>query len=330
MLVVVCLLLISSYGSLPATVAASTEYCVTVTEESACPCNVTCHSLDHYLASPGDYFKSGVMFRFLPGEHHVHETFSGSGIEGLSFVKDEIGGSNVTVLLTMSNYSSPWFSLRNSSSVYFSGIDFKFYLNRSDSECNGFVFDLLYVNDVSLTDVVMNSCGGGLLLNGGHNVLISHMTNYYSNHSGVHLINTTGSIGIENASFSGPSTALYIFYDNTNMSCFLTNELRIRFSTFSDVASGLLVYLQGTSGCLNISVLQSTFRKLEEFGFQVLVDSPELSLDVQVNSTTSEEGNGTAMIFDFNGYKNMHLSIHDCSFKRFGQGGVVLYQMINL
>ena len=107
MLVVVCLLLISSYGSVPAAVAASTEYCVTVTEESACPCNVTCHSLDHYLASPGDYFKSGVMFRFLPGEHHVHETFSGSGIEGLSFVKDEIGGSNVTVLLTMSNYCIP-------------------------------------------------------------------------------------------------------------------------------------------------------------------------------------------------------------------------------
>ena len=207
----------------------------------------------------------------------------------------------------------------------FSGVDFKFNLNRSDSECNGFVFDLLYVNDVSLTDVVMNSCGGGLLLNGGHNILISHMTNYYSNHSGVHLINTTGSIGIENASFSGPSTALYIFYDNTNMSCFLTNELRIRFSTFSDVASGLLVYLQGTSGCLNISVLQSTFQKLEGFGFQVFLDSPELSLDVQLNSTTSEEGNGTAMIFYYKGYRNVHSSIYNCSFKHFEQGGVVLY-----
>ena len=39
------------------------------------------------------------------------------------------------------------------------------------------------------------------------------------------------------------------------------------------------------------------FRKLEGFGFQVFLDSPELSLDVQVNTTTSEEGNGTAMIF---------------------------------
>ena len=82
---------------------------------------------------------------------------------------------------------------------------------------------------------MVNSCGGGLLLNGGHNVLISHMTNYYSNHSGVHLINTTGSIGIENASFSGPSTALYVDHYNTNMSCFLITEFRIRFSTFSDV-----------------------------------------------------------------------------------------------
>ena len=69
----------------------------------------------------------------------------------------------------------------------------------------------------SAQDVVMNGCGGGVLLNGGHNVLISHMTNYYSYHSGVLLINTTGSIDIESASFSGPNTALYVEHYNTNM-----------------------------------------------------------------------------------------------------------------
>ena len=74
-----------------------------------------------------------------------------------------------------------------------------------------------------------------MLLNGGHNVLISHMTNYYSYRSGVLLINTTGSIDIESASFSGPNTALYVEHYNTNMLCFLITEFRIRFSTFIDV-----------------------------------------------------------------------------------------------
>jgi len=136
-------------------VQASTEHCVVPCEESVCTCNVTCHTLDVYLSSPGDYFKSGVTFKFLPGVHHVHNTFSGSNIQGLSFVKDD-SHSSVTLIL---DPGSSWFNLQNSSGIFFSELEI--HMNHDVSE--SFMFNLTSVDDVifSAIHLFYNSNGTG-------------------------------------------------------------------------------------------------------------------------------------------------------------------------
>jgi len=163
-------------------VEASTEYCVVPSEESVCTCNVTCHTLDVYLSSPGDYFKSGVTFRFLPGVHQVHNTFSGSNIQGLSFVRDD-SHSNVTLILNIDilSPSSNWFNLQNSSSISFSGLVIHMNIGYNVS---GFMFKLTDVDNVIFswlylfyngTSLSLGG-GGGMNINGGHNISMYHIT----------------------------------------------------------------------------------------------------------------------------------------------------------
>jgi len=164
-------------------VQASTEHCVVPSEESVCTCNVTCHTLDVYLSSPGDYFKSGVTFRFLPGVHQVHNTFSGSNIQGLSFVKDINSHSNVTLILNIDilSPSSNWFNLQNSSSISFSGLVIHMNIGYNVS---GFMFKLTDVDNVRFSglhlfyngSLFFGGGGGGMNIAGGHNISMCHIT----------------------------------------------------------------------------------------------------------------------------------------------------------
>ena len=182
-------------------VQASTEYCVTPSEESLCTCNVTCHTLDAYLSSPGDYFKSGVTFRFLPGVHQVHNTFSGSNIRGLSFVKDD-SHSNVTLILLD---PSSWFNLQNSSGVSFSGLEIHMTIQRNVS--SGFMFNLTVVDDVIFSGLYLfhnshNGTGGGMNIAGGHNISMCHIT--YKTYSGYFVeVSDTDGLVLEHSSIKG-------------------------------------------------------------------------------------------------------------------------------
>ena len=226
-------------------VQASTEHCVVPSEESVCTCNVTCHTLDVYLSSPGDYFKSGVTFRFLPGVHQVHNTFSGSNIHGLSFVKDDIH-SNVTLIL-YSHGPSSWFYLQSSSDISFSGLEI-----HMNIYVPGFMFELTDVDNVIFSElhlfhngILSTQGGGGMNINGGHNISIYHIT-YESYGAYLLYVDNTNNLVLEYSSVKGSLVA-------TGIS--IGQSINVNFCYFEDC---YINYLSEGSLMINNSLLQNT------------------------------------------------------------------------
>ena len=97
--------------------ATAIEWCVIPTDQSQCPCSHDCHTFDYYLNHSDTYFVSNTTFQFLSGVHQVHQSYIGAGVSNLTLT-----GKNAT--LNISIVKNPWFMLKNSESIYVSGLNF--------------------------------------------------------------------------------------------------------------------------------------------------------------------------------------------------------------
>ena len=291
-------------------VQASTEHCVVPSEESVCTCNVTCHTLDVYLSSPGDYFKSGVTFKFLPGVHQVHNTFSGSNIQGLSFVKDD-SHSNVTLIL-YSLGSSSWFNLQNSSDISFSGlvIDSNFVL--------GFMFDLTDVDNVMLYLFYNSSLspggGGGMYINGGHNISMYRITCESC------ILNVAGT---DDFVLEYSSVKRYGYWESINVNfCYfedcllvypyLTSSLKMFNSLFRNTSVYVVCYMNNCTINLENSIFENGISSaiLSRAATAVLIEGPGTSYIINVTFQNNIALGVAAAIF----YEVQHLHLINCSF----------------
>ena len=302
-------------------VQASTEYCVTPSEESLCTCNVTCHTLDAYLSSPGDYFKSGVTFRFLPGVHQVHNTFSGSNIQGLSFVKDD-SHSNVTLILLD---PSSWFNLQNSSGVSFSGLEIHMNVGFNTS---GFMFNLTGVDDVIFSGLYLfynshNGTGGGMNIDDGHNISMCHIT-YKTYRAHFFYVSDTDGLVLEHSSIKGSDVVLggqsivinFCYFESCQIvglfasdSTFTVNNSLFQDTVINEISVGT------TTITLENSVFEGSVTAGPGLRATVLLDGINYGVLKNItfqNNTPPSFGSGTvATVFL---YKVQHLQLIDCLF----------------
>ena len=306
-------------------VQASTEHCVVPSEESVCTCNVTCHTLDVYLSSPGDYFKSGVTFRFLPGVHHVHNTFSGSNIQGLSFVKDD-SHSSVTLIL---DPGSSWFNLQNSSGISFSELE----IHMNHDVSGSFMFNLTSVDDVIFSAIHLfynsNGTGGGMKIDGGHNISM-HQIIYESYGAYLFYVSNTDGLLLEHSYVKrsavelwpdGQSIVSFCYFEGCEISAystFVVNNSLFQHTVVAGISEG--------SGIINLenSVFEDCMNSLEPATTVVFEGHSYILLKnvtFQNNSYIPALAVGTIATAVF--YKVQNLQLMDCLFV--GNTGTAVY-----
>ena len=314
----------------------TTEFCVTPMEEPSCNCSIVtaaCLTLDEYLFAPGEYFKSNVTFRFLPGEHHVHEAFNGSDIAGLKFIQDK--NTSVVTLFIASSNTSAWFMLNNSQSVSFSGIHFQMNGSSpsSSSNCYTYILELWNVSSLVFSDIDFNSsvCGGCLSVNYGNHLSISNVGFSYTNHSGLNINNIIGSITVEQSNFTGSSAAsILMSSSNYHFASSNCSKFVIESSDFRHIYGGLHLFFSNVTGCFNVSVRHSRFSVLEAYGIQLqsFDNSSDFQLGVELDSNKLENSSKVGIVMSLHNVDRVY--INNCSFKHNRNNALEMYLGKNL